>query len=104
MNQHMAVATWVLSFIFHPSALQKRRHVMLTRETKVGLVVAGSFLCLVAVVVLARLRNGDTSKPEEHAQAGSPKTAEPAAPSSGSPTEAEPSKPVPTATMPTLQR
>lgn len=29
---------------------------MLTRETKAGLVVAGSFLCLIVVVVIARLR------------------------------------------------
>ncbi len=77
---------------------------MLTRETKVGLVVAGSFLCLVAVVVLARLRNGDTSTPQEHAQAGSPNTAEPAALSSGSAVVPESSKPVPTETMPSLQR
>jgi hypothetical protein len=39
----------------------------MTRETKIGLVVAGSFLCLVAVVVVSKWRNGTTPPmdPEE---------------------------------------
>ena len=45
----------------------------MTRETKVGLVVAGSFLCLVGVVVASRLRRNadDASRPE--AESVSPK-------------------------------
>jgi hypothetical protein len=34
----------------------------MTRETKVGLIVAGSFLCLVCVVVASKLRPGDDSE------------------------------------------
>jgi hypothetical protein len=42
----------------------------MTRETKVGLVVAASFLCLVGVVVASRLgRNPDTKQAEPVAQA-----------------------------------
>src|SRR5436309_2626348 len=33
----------------------------MTRETKVGLVVAGSFICLVAIVVASKFRAGDAS-------------------------------------------
>lgn len=35
----------------------------MSRETKVGLVIAGSFLCLVAVVVAARMRQADDTEP-----------------------------------------
>ena len=31
----------------------------MTRETKVGLIVAGSFLCLVAIVVASKMRRGE---------------------------------------------
>ncbi|HWY87855.1 MAG TPA: hypothetical protein VNX28_14080, partial [Gemmataceae bacterium] len=45
----------------------------MTRETKVGLVVAASFLCLVGVVVASRLgRNPDTKQGEPVAQALAP--------------------------------
>ena len=32
----------------------------MTRETKIGLIVAGSFLCLVCIVVASKWKNGDT--------------------------------------------
>ena len=35
----------------------------MTRETKVGLVVAGSFLCLVCIVVASKIRRGDEPTP-----------------------------------------
>jgi LysM domain len=37
----------------------------MTRETKIGLLVAGSFLCLVAVVVASKWRGGDGGDAEE---------------------------------------
>ena len=37
----------------------------MTRETKVGLVVAGSFLCLVCVVVASKMRRGDDPSEEQ---------------------------------------
>src|SRR5262245_39511050 len=36
----------------------------MTRETKVGLVVAGSFLCLVGVVIFCKLRERNGDRPE----------------------------------------
>ena len=36
----------------------------MTRETKVGLIVAGSFLCLVAIVVASKWRHGDDPSQE----------------------------------------
>lgn len=68
----------------------------LTRETKAGLVVAGSFLCLVAVVVLARLRNSDTPSGEQTA----PEQTASAEAKTPSP---EPPKPQPVTQMPELQ-
>ena len=45
----------------------------MTRETKVGLVVAASFLCLVGVVVASRLgRNTDKNESQAVAQASTP--------------------------------
>lgn len=67
---------------------------MMTRETKAGLVVAGSFLCLVVVVVIARLRQAspdpvETASPPEQAAA---------------PAVAEPPKTEPVQTLPSLQQ
>src|SRR5262249_49272361 len=49
---------------------QKEKHMTLARETKVGLVVAVSFLCLVGVVVAARLRGSS----QDPAQVVTPKS------------------------------
>jgi hypothetical protein len=52
----------------------------MTRETKVGLVVAGSFLCLVGGVVAMKLR-----QPEKHDDAGKVAQAAPSAPAPAGP-------------------
>src|SRR5260370_24033078 len=40
----------------------KERH--MTRETKIGLIVAGSFLCLVCIVIASKWRRGDDPSKE----------------------------------------
>lgn len=57
---------------------------MLTRETKAGLIVAGSFVCLVGVVLFARLRSGDLDSSDQLVQKETPHKS-----------EAEPAPPVP---------
>ena len=41
----------------------------MTRETKVGLVVSASFLCLVGVVLVCKFREGDSGKAPANPQA-----------------------------------
>src|SRR3954451_16130985 len=57
----------------------------MTRETTIGLVVSCSFLCLVGVVIVTKMRPGTGPPPHADAPAGADGTVVPAAPTPAAP-------------------